>query len=234
MTTLTRTLAAMILPIVFTGCASTAMRDPSDPLEPMNRKIFAFNQTVDDAALKPLAKGYRAITPTPVQTAVRNVFSNLDDVTEFANNLLQFKVQAATSDLLRISVNSTFGLLGLIDIASEMRLQKHNEDFGQTLGRWGIKSGPYLVLPILGPSSVRDGTGILVDSNYLDPVYQISHIPTRDAVLGFKLIARRADLLDAQSIIDQAALDKYLFTRDIYLERRQAMVYDGNPPDTDE
>jgi phospholipid-binding lipoprotein MlaA len=224
-------IAALSLPVMFAGCATTGDMDPRDPFESMNRKIYAFNEAVDAAALKPLAKGYRAITPTPVQTGVRNAFSNLDDVGEFANNLLQFKVQAAASDLMRIAVNSTFGFFGLLDIASEMRLQKHNEDFGQTLGRWGVKSGPYIVLPILGPSSVRDGAGLAVDTSYFDPVGYIEHIPSRNQTLAGRLIARRADLLDAVNVLEQAALDKYEFTRDFYLDRRQGLVYDGHPPD---
>lgn len=226
-----RAFIALALPVAFAGCATTGYVDPRDPLEPMNRKVYAFNEAVDSAVLKPLAKGYRAVTPTPVQTGVRNVFSNLDDVTEFANNLLQFKVQAAASDLMRIAVNSTFGFLGVLDIASEMRLEKHDEDFGQTLGHWGIKSGPYIVLPILGPSSVRDGVGIAVDTSYVDPVGYIEHIPSRNQTLAGRLIVRRADLLDAVSVLEQAALDKYEFTRDFYLERRQSQVYDGHPPD---
>lgn len=225
-----RAIAALTLPLVFAGCATTGNMDPRDPLEPMNRGVFAFNETIDNAALKPIAKGYRAITPTPVQTGVRNFFSNLDDVTEFANNLLQFKIQAAASDLMRLGINSTFGFLGVLDIASEMRLEKHNEDFGQTLGRWGVQTGPYLVLPIIGSSSMRDGTGLLVDSAYTDPIHYIEHIPTRNRTLVGKLIVRRADLLDAQSVLEQAAFDKYEFMRDFYLERRQGLVYDGLPP----
>lgn len=234
MNTVMRAVVALALPIALAGCASTAERDPRDPLEPLNRKVFAFNEAVDNAAIKPLAKGYRAIAPKPVQTGIRNVFSNVDDVSEFANNLLQFKVQAAASDLMRIAVNSTFGFFGLLDIASEMRLEKHNEDFGQTLGRWGMTSGPYLVLPIIGPSSVRDGAGLWVDSAYTDPVHQIDPIASRNQTLGVKMIVRRADLLDAQSVLEQAALDRYEFTRDFYLDRREGMVYDGHPPASDE
>lgn len=216
------------------GCATTGDNDPRDPLEPMNRAVFTFNDNVDRAVFKPLAKGYKAVTPKPVQNGVRNVFSNLDDVTEFANNLLQFKVQAACSDLMRVTVNTTFGFLGLFDVASEMRLPKHNEDFGQTLGRWGIKSGPYLVLPFLGPSSFRDGVGLAVDSTYTDPIQQIDDIPARNQTLAVKFISRRADLLEVSTVLEEAALDKYQFTRDFYLDRREGLVYDGHPPESDE
>ncbi|HEX8979475.1 MAG TPA: VacJ family lipoprotein [Parasulfuritortus sp.] len=224
------TLTVFALAASLAGCATTGEPNPRDPLEPMNRAIFTFNDSVDKAVFKPLAKGYKAVTPTPVQNGVRNVFSNLDDVTEFANNLLQFKIQAASSDLMRVAVNSTFGFLGLFDIASEMRLPKHNEDFGQTLGRWGFHSGPYLVLPLLGSSSFRDGVGLAVDSNYLDPIYKIKHIASRNDALAVKSISRRADLLDASNILEEAALDKYDYTRDFYLERRRGLVYDGHPP----
>lgn len=224
------TLTVLALAASLAGCATTGEPNPRDPLEPMNRAIFTFNDSVDKAVFKPLAKGYKAVTPTPVQNGVRNVFSNLDDVTEFANNLLQFKIQAASTDLMRVAVNSTFGFLGLFDIASEMRLPKHNEDFGQTLGRWGFHSGPYLVLPLLGSSSFRDGVGLAVDSNYLDPIYKIKHIASRNDALAVKSISRRADLLDASNILEEAALDKYDYTRDFYLERRRGLVYDGHPP----
>jgi phospholipid-binding lipoprotein MlaA len=215
------------------GCATTGERDPRDPLEPMNRAVSTFNDSIDKALFTPVAKGYKAVTPTPLQNGIRNVFSNLDDVTEFANDLLQFKVQAAASDIMRISVNTTFGIAGLFDVASEMRLPKHNEDFGQTLGRWGVGNGPYLVLPILGPSSFRDGVGLAVDSTYTDPIHQLKHIASRNDALGVKFIGRRADLLDASRVLEEAALDKYEFTRDFYLDRREGLVYDGHPPESE-
>lgn len=230
MTNRAQTLSVLACAALLAGCATTGESDPRDPLEPMNRAVFKFNDSVDKAVFKPVAKGYKAVTPKLVQSGVRNVFSNLDDVTEFANNLLQFKIQAASTDLMRVAVNSTFGFLGLFDIASEMRLPKHNEDFGQTLGRWGFHSGPYLVLPLVGPSSFRDGVGLAVDSSYLDPIYQIDPIATRNQTIGLKTVSRRADLLDASNILEQAALDKYDYTRDFYLQRRRGLVYDGHPP----
>ena len=222
--------AALMLISVLSGCATVSEHDPRDPLEPMNRAVFAFNDHVDRAVLKPVAKGYKAVTPRLVRSGVRNFFSNLDDVSECANDLLQFKVRAASSDLMRVVINTSFGILGLFDVASEARLTKHDEDFGQTLGRWGIHSGPYLVLPILGPSDFRDGVGLLVDGEYLDPVYQITPIAVRNRTVALKFVATRADLLGATSILEEAALDKYDYTRDFYLSRRRAMIYDGHPP----
>lgn len=213
------------------GCASNG--DPRDPLEPANRVIHSFNDVVDKVALKPLASGYMAITPAPVRNGVRNFYSNLDDVTVFANNLLQFKGEQASSDFLRIAFNTTFGLFGLLDVASEMGLKKHNEDFGQTLGRWGIHSGPYLVLPIFGPSSFRDGVGLAVDSYATDPVYQNDDVASLNATVAVRMVSRRADLMDAKAAIEEAALDNYEYTRDFYLDRREALVLDGRPPQSE-
>lgn len=210
------------------GCATNG--DPRDPLEPMNRAIHSFNEGLDKAAIKPIAQGYKAITPSPVQTGVRNFFSNLDDVVVVANDILQFKLEQGARDFMRLSINTTFGLLGVLDIASEAGLKKHNEDFGQTLGRWGIGSGPYLVLPILGPSDIRDTAGLLVDSKYLDPVYDIEDDEAQAGASFVRLISKRAELLDAKEALDTAAVDGYEYTRDFYLERRRALVYDGKPP----
>ncbi len=208
-----------------TGCAVNG--DPRDPLEPTNRVIHSFNEAIDNAAMKPLAKGYQAVTPVPVQGAVRNFYSNLDDVTVLANNLLQLKLEQASTDLMRIAVNSTLGFFGLLDVAGEMGLKKHNEDFGQTLGHWGVASGAYLVLPFLGPSSFRDGVGVAVDSMSTDLVYFNKHTPSRIETAVLRMANRRADFLDAKTAIDEAALDVYEFTRDFYLERREALVQDG-------
>lgn len=223
-----RVLSVLVGALALTGCAVNG--DPRDPLEPMNRAIHSFNEMVDNVALRPLATGYRAIMPRPAQTGVGNVFSNLDDVTVFANNLLQFKLEQATSDFLRVAFNTTFGLFGLLDVASEMGLKKHNEDFGQTLGRWGVGSGPYLVLPVFGPSSFRDGAGLVVDGYYTDPVYRNEDVASRNASVALRVVSKRADLLDAKRAIEEAALDGYEFSRDFYLDRREALVYDGKPP----
>ncbi|NTV94895.1 MAG: VacJ family lipoprotein [Thiobacillus sp.] len=218
-------LLALTTALLLAGCASNG--DPRDPLEPFNRTMHSFNDGVDRVAMKPLAKGYQAITPEPVQSGVRNFYSNLDDVTVFANSLLQFKLEQASSDLLRVVFNSTFGLFGLIDIATPMGLKKHNEDFGQTMGKWGIDSGPYLVLPFFGPSSIRDGVGLAVDTMTTDLVYDIEDIPTRNGTLVLRWVSRRADLLEAKQALDEAALDNYEFTRDFYLERREALIRNG-------
>lgn len=214
------------------GCASNG--DPRDPLEPLNRSIHTFNEAVDRVAMKPLAEAYRAVAPRFVETGVRNVFSNLGDVGIFANDLLQFKGPEAVTDFMRLAVNSTFGLFGLLDVASEMGLRKHDEDFGQTLGKWGVKESPYLVLPFFGPSTIRDTVGLAVDNNYLDPVRRIDDVGVRNRSAFARVVSRRADLLEAKSAVDAAALDGYEFTRDLYLEHRRALVYDGRPPRLEE
>lgn len=197
----------------------------------MNRAVHGFNEDLDRIVLKPVATGYAKAMPAFVRTGVRNFFSNLNDVTVLANNLLQFKLEASASDFLRIGFNSTFGFLGLLDIASEMGLTKHDEDFGQTLGHWGMGDGPYLVMPFFGPSSFRDGAGMVVDKQYTDLIRQVDNIPTRNQASLVRVISQRAELLDVTNMIDGAALDPYEFTRDLYLERRRAKVYDGRPPD---
>lgn len=211
-----------------TGCAVNG--DPRDPIEPVNRAIHSFNEGVDRAILKPAAKGYQAITPEFAQTGLRNFFSNLDDVTVLANDILQLKLEQSARDFLRLTFNTTFGMLGFLDIASEMGLHKNNEDFGQTLGRWGAGTGPYLVLPFFGPSNLRDALGTAVDSRHTDLARNHDDVATRNPVLAVRLIGRRAELLAAKRAMDAAALDPYEFTRDFYLERRQGLVYDGNPP----
>jgi phospholipid-binding lipoprotein MlaA len=224
----TRPLIPAVLAIALTGCAANG--DPRDPLEPMNRAIHSFNEGFDRMLLKPVAQAYSSVLPSFAQTGVRNFFSNLDDVTVLANDILQFKLEQGSRDFMRLAVNSTFGLFGLLDVAGEMGLQKHNEDFGQTLGRWGVGAGPYLVLPFLGPNDFRDTAGFLVDTEYTDLVRNHDDVSTRNPVLVLRVVSRRADLLDAKRAIDAAALDEYEFTRDLYLERRKSLVHDGKPP----
>ncbi len=221
-------LLGALITMQLTGCASNG--DPRDPLEPMNRAIHNFNEGLDRVVMKPVATGYQTVMPGFAQTGVRNFFSNLNDVSVLANDILQFKLESSTSDVLRISINSTLGFLGVLDIASEMGLHKHNEDFGQTLGRWGVGNGPYLVLPFFGPSSFRDGAGLVVDSAYTDLVNQIDNIPIRNRTWVVRAVSRRADLLDAKNAIDATALDPYEFSRDLYLAHRRGLVYDGKPP----
>lgn len=225
------TLLAAALALCLHGCATQG--DPNDPLEPMNRGIHRFNEAVDKAVIKPVAQGYDAVMPGFAKTGVRNFFSNLNDVTVLANDILQLKLEQSASDFLRLAFNSSFGLLGLLDVASEMGLRKHEEDFGQTLGRWGVGTGPYLVLPFLGPSTFRDTVGYVVDSEYTDLVRRHDDVPSRNPTLALRVVSRRADLLVAKEAVDKAALDEYEFMRDFYLERRRSLIYDGKPPKED-
>ncbi len=214
------------------GCAANG--DPRDPLEPVNRAVHNFNEGFDQVLLKPVAQVYDTLLPDFAKTSVGNFFSNLGDVTVLANDILQFKLEQGSRDFMRLAVNSTFGILGLLDVASEMGLQKHNEDFGQTLGYWGIGSGPYLVLPFIGPSNIRDTAGFLVDTEYTDLARNHDDVATRNPVLALRVVSRRADLLDAKRAVESAALDEYEFTRDFYLERRKSLVHDGKPPKEEE
>ena len=216
--------------LVVAGCATGPDRDPRDPLEDFNRAVYSFNDMLDRAFVTPLAEGYNAITPAPVNRGVTNFFNNLEDVRSALNNLLQFNIGRAFSDVGRVAVNSTIGILGLLDVASNMNLPRYDEDFGQTLGVWGFGSGPYLVLPFFGPRSVRDGVGVVVDW-YTDPLILIDDSTVRWSLIGLDIVDIRADLLNASRVIDQAALDPYSFIRDAYLQRRQNLVYDGNPPE---
>jgi phospholipid-binding lipoprotein MlaA len=217
----------MLLSFALLGCATNG--DPRDPLEPLNRGIYKFNDAIDKAVLKPVATGYKDALPSPVRTAVGNFFSNIDDVLVMFNDLLQFKLDRAASDFSRLVWNTTVGIAGLIDVATPMDLPKHNEDFGQTLGYWGVGNGPYLVLPLLGPSTVRDTAGIAVDGHF-DPVWQHTPVPERNSAVAIHGVDARARLLDAEKVLDEAALDRYIFLRDAYLQRRNGLVYDGNPP----
>jgi phospholipid-binding lipoprotein MlaA len=226
--------AILLTSLVAIGGCATTNGDPRDPLEPMNRAIYSFNDKVDRAVTKPVAKAYKAVTPRFVATGVHNFFANLGDVTVLTNDLLQFKIRNASSDFLRLSFNSTFGLFGFFDVASEMRLVKNDEDFGQTLGYWGIHTGPYLVLPFFGPSDFRDTVGFFVDNNYTDPVRHIERVGVRNRTALVRVISRRADLLEAERVVEAAALDPYEFTRDFYLQQRRSLVYDGKPPREDE
>lgn len=212
---------------VLGGCASTG--DPRDPLEPLNRGIYHFNDGVDTMLLKPAAEIYQGVVPSLVRTGVSNVFANLNDVIVALNNLLQGKFHSALSDASRVLVNTTVGLLGIFDVATPVGLEKHDEDFGQTLGWWGIGDGPYLVLPFLGPSNARDTVGRVGDYK-TDPVTYIDPTRDRNIVQGLRLVARRAELLSASRILAVAALDEYEFVRDAYLQRRRNLIYDGNPP----
>jgi phospholipid-binding lipoprotein MlaA len=210
-----------------TGCASS--HNPADPLESFNRGVYKFNDTLDRAVAKPVAKGYDKIVPDTAKMMVSNFFSNLNDVIVTVNDLLQLKLKQGFSDGMRVLVNSTLGIGGLVDVASK-QLPKHDEDFGQTLGYWGIKSGPYLMLPVLGPSSFRDGIGLYADG-LTSPLYRdVPKIRTRNQLYLTEMVNRRQQLLGDEKIMEGAILDRYAFIRDAYLQRRQNLVYDGHPP----
>lgn len=218
--------SVLALTVFLSGCAHQNARDP---LEPLNRGIYAFNDAIDTAVMKPVAMGYRAVLPQFVRTGVSNFFSNLDDVTVIVNGILQLKIPQALSDTGRLLINTTVGVLGLVDVATHLGLEKHNEDFGQTLGYWGVGNGPYLMLPFFGPSTFRDGVGRWVDAK-TDPVRWEDHIRTRNQFLVLRIVNTRANLLDSEKVLDAAAIDRYAFLRDAYLQRRRSLVYDGNPP----
>ena len=217
-----KSLSVMVLGVTVLltqGCATGPNANPADPMEPLNRAVFNFNDGVDRAILQPVATAYDQVIPSPVKTGVRNFFGNIADVWSVANNLLQFKLKESLETFMRVSVNSTFGFGGVLDIGTEMNLPKNRQDFGQTLGVWGFDAGPYVVLPLLGPSSVRDTVGTVVDGS-ADLVNNLPNVPTRNSLTALRGVDRRASLLGATNILDQAALDKYSFTRDLYLQRR--------------
>ncbi|RCS57609.1 VacJ family lipoprotein [Parvibium lacunae] len=225
---------ACVLLLALGGCAVTPKPDVvagvADPYESMNRKVFAFNDALDKAIFKPVATGYKTVMPEPVRTCVSNIFGNIADIYTAVNNALQGKFKEAGSDLCRVAINSTLGLLGCFDVATELGFEKHNEDFGQTLATWGVGAGPYLVLPFFGPSTLRDSTNVVIDwATY--PVNQITPIYVRNSVRALRLIDTRALLLEASNLADDAALDKYQFIRDAYLQRRRYLIYDGDPPE---
>lgn len=212
---------------VLGGCAST--HDPRDPLEPINRGVYKFNDAIDTMFLKPAAQVYEGVTPAVARTGVSNVFSNINDVVVALNNLLQGKFSEAASDVGRVLINTTAGLFGIFDVATPVGLEKHDEDFGQTLGYWGIGDGPYLVLPIVGPRNLRDTAGLIVDWE-VDPVVQIDPPRSRNQVWALRTVSKRAELLGASSLLSVAALDEYEFARDAYMQRRRNLIHDGNPP----
>ncbi|TVQ90454.1 MAG: VacJ family lipoprotein [Chromatiaceae bacterium] len=224
----------LLCSLVGTGCSSTPKeyRDPRDPFQPFNRAVFHFNTDFDNAFLKPAARGYQAITPEPVNRSISNFFRNLADVPSAVNNALQFKLSRAGSDVGRVLINTTVGIGGLFDVATNMGLPSYKEDLGQTLGYWGVGPGPFLMVPVLGPSSVRDGIGDIGDA-FIHPLFHLDSNETVAGLLALRLVDRRADLLAAGEILDAAAIDRYAFLRDAYLQRRRALVYDGNPPDDD-
>jgi phospholipid-binding lipoprotein MlaA len=219
-----------VLALLISGCASQTNKDP---LEGMNRGIYKFNDVTDKAVFKPVASAYKTITPSPIRTGFSNFFNNLSSITSVLNNLLQFKFSNAFSEAGRFVINSTFGLAGFIDVAGMDKVPVHKEDFGQTLGHWGMGTGAYLVLPFIGPSDVRDATGLVVDTVTTDPItytHNIGEIRLHNQLRAGQFVDTRAQLLDATDLVDDASLDPYAFMRDAYLQRRASLVQDGLVP----
>jgi phospholipid-binding lipoprotein MlaA len=216
--------------LVASGCVSVpGPPNPRDPWESYNRTVYNFNDAADKAILKPVAEGYQAVTPDFLQAGISNFFNNLNDISNGLNNLLQGKVVDGLSDLGRFGFNSIVGIFGLWDVATPLGLERHQEDFGQTLGVWGVPPGPYFIIPLFGPSTARDAP-----ARYVDPQYgyyrAIDQLWVRNTLYGLDIVRTRADLLKAGKILDDAALDPYSFMRDAYLQRRRNLVYDGKPP----
>jgi len=223
-----------LLALSLTGCAATATKnDPRDPLEGWNREVQKFNDSLDDYFMKPVSKGYQWITPTFVDRGITNFFSNIDEINVIANDLLQFKLTQGGSDLGRLVVNTTLGLGGFVDVASNLNMSKHNEDMDQTLGSWGLPSGPYLVLPLVGPSTPRGALGLAGDSA-ANPINWVTPAAIPYGTGTLKTLDTRADLLSASKIVDEASLDRYEFIRNAYFQQRNYLIHDGNPPADDE
>ena len=221
-------IATVTLLIVISSNSAYASED--DPLEPMNRVIFGFNEVIDDNILEPVAEGYRYITPDPVEKSVSNFFNNLGEINPIGKSALQMKLDKTVSSTSRFVINSSVGIFGLFDVAPSLGIQRHREDFGQTLGYYGISPGPYLVLPFFGPSSFRDAPGFYIDvmiEKDISPIHTELHHEERQAIQATNVIDTRANLLKATKILDTAAKDKYIFLRESYLQRRAKMVTDG-------
>lgn len=230
-TVLIKKLALTLSLGILTACASVpGGATEGDPFESFNRAMFSFNDGLDEYLLKPVAEGYDAVVPSPIKTGISNFFSNLGDLFTILNDILQFKFGQALEDTGRFIFNSTIGIYGLIDVATPMGLVKHDEDFGQTLATWGVGDGPYIVLPFFGPRTMRGTAGLAVDSSY-DPVYEITDEEALYGTVLLRTVDTRYKLLKATRVVEQAAVDKYSFVRDAYLQNRKNLIYDGNPPE---
>ncbi|HEY5603373.1 MAG TPA: VacJ family lipoprotein [Gammaproteobacteria bacterium] len=227
-----RIAGVIIAALISSGCASiNGPTESYDPFERYNRAVYQFNEDFDRAVARPVARFYQDVLPAPVDKGLTNFFSNINDVIVLVNDLLQLKFEQSLQDTARIFFNTTIGLLGFIDVSSHLDLPKHREDFGQTLGYWGVPTGPYFVLPIFGPSTIRDSVGLGVDYAAFYPIFnRIDNSAVEWSLFVLDLIDQRADLLGASKLLDMAALDPYIFTREAYLQRRLNFVYDGNPP----
>lgn len=228
-----RRLLLALLVLGLQGCATVKTPDPRDPFESYNRSMSSFNEGLDKVVLKPVATVYKGVTPSWFRTGVRNFFNNIQDVWSAVNNGLQGRGQEMGDSIGRVLVNSSVGILGLIDVASDLNVERHTADFGLTLGRWGVGAGPYVVLPLLGPYTLREVGALPVDWN-ADLVYQFGDQQTALEMTALKLVDYRAAFLDAGDVVDGAALDKYSFTRDSYLQRQRNRLYDGNPPEEED
>jgi len=220
-------IAAVSAAALVAGCAST----PSnvDPLEPMNRALYQVHDVLDTNIVKPVAEGYVSVVPQFMRTGFANVFNNIDDLFSAVNGLLQGKPDKAGNDLGRVMINTMFGLGGLIDVAADLDIERGNEDFGQTFAVWGFPPGPYLFIPLFGPTTVRDGTGVIVRIA-LGPVGYVPNVPVRNSIYGVGYVDLRSQPLESGSLVDTAALDRYIFIRNAYLQRRRYLIYDGKPP----
>lgn len=214
---------ALVSMVALGGCATSPDANPRDPWEPFNRGVYEFNDAVDAAVMKPIAEAYSEVTPDLIRTHISNFFANLGDAWSFVNAALQARPREAAENLMRFNLNTFLGFGGILDIASEMGIERTKLDFGQTLGRWGVPAGPYVVLPLWGPSSVRDAAGITIESRG-DLIMGIDHIPSRNTLYGLRLVEKRANLLRATNMLEGVALDKYSFTRDAYLQRRDSQI----------
>lgn len=224
-----RRLAALMFALL-SACASAPDANPRDPLEGFNRGVLEFNEGIDKAVLRPAATAYQELVPSLVRRGVSNFFANLDDAWTAVNSGLQLKPTEAAESVMRFGVNTVFGVLGLFDVASEMKIARHREDFGQTLGRWGVPTGPYLVLPIFGPSTLRDALAMPVDRAG-SLVAGMNDVSSRNVLLALDAVDTRARLLGLGTLLEEASLDKYSFIRDVFLQRRSNEVYDGNVPE---
>lgn len=228
--------ARALLALALTGAAHAGAAQADDPLEAYNRSMTRFNDAVDEAVLKPVATAYQQALPAPVRTGVSNFFGNLGDAWSFVNNTLQLRGEAAMASFFRVSFNTLLGFGGVLDVASDLGIERHKQDFGLTLGRWGVPTGPYFVLPILGPSTVRDTLALPLDWRGY-PLQQVSPTATRNGLYVLRAVDTRANLLRAETVLDEAALDKYSFTRDVYLQLRRAPAAQGDgtlPPEPEQ
>lgn len=227
-----RALAAAFAVVLVAGCATPGGGPPPryDPFEPFNRAMYAIHEPIDDHVLKPVAQAWLDYLPRPFTLAVANFFGNIEDGFSALNGLLQGKWEKAGHDMGRVILNSSFGIAGLIDIASDAGIPRGEEDFGQTFGYWGFPQGPFLFVPLIGPTTVRDGTGLVVRAYASPLIYAVNDVPLRNVLYGLGYVSLRAQLLEASSVVETAALDRYSFIRRSYLQRREYLVHDGNPP----